>query len=325
MGISGFCRLILLLIIVLALAGVLILPIGVHGRQWGPLFDLAHAPVFFAVFFVFVAVIDPAAAGLSNTRQRFCRLSPVRLIIAAAGLCGIGIGCELAQQLYDRQPSLDDVAANCAGLLAGFIWCASRRVMPRGRRMLFASMVPGLLVIPSISPLLELQEWRRQVQEFPILASFERARELSAWTPHAADVQRTSEWSSHGTASLQIRAMPQHQGDFPGASFGWPAANWSEYSEFRFEVSNPQPHDVALSMNIWDGEHHFGEFDPSDRFRRTVLIRGASTMTVQISVADISSAPAKRTMNMKDVAMVDLYLPDSPSGTVILVDNLRLE
>ena len=320
--VPGIGRLSLLLIPALALAMALVFPFPVHGRHWGPLFDLAHAPSFFAVFVCIAAMLDPRAAGGANGSTALWPLNLPRLILLAAVLCGIGIVCELAQQLVARQPSVGDVAANCVGLLAGFFWCAGRRVIRRRDRILLAAIVPALIAIPCINPVLELQECRKQSQEFPLLVSFERDRELSVWTPHEADLQPTTDWSSDGKRSLQIRVKTST--GLPGASFVWPVADWTGYSEFAFEIRNPETRDLTMGIGLSDRLYADSGFDPTDRFRRTIEIPSQSTLTVHIALSEIASAPASRRMNLREIAMVDLYLPDSTPGTVVLLDNLRL-
>ena len=134
-----------LLIPALALIVALVFPFPVHGRPWGPLFDLAHAPSFFLVFVCIAAVLDRRSGGEKAVSPLPWQFKLQRLILLAAVLCGIGIVCELAQQLVARQPSLGDVAANCTGLLAGIFWCARRCVTrpewPLGNRLLRARLL----------------------------------------------------------------------------------------------------------------------------------------------------------------------------------------
>ena len=311
-----------LLIPALAMVVALVFPFPAHGRAWGALFDLAHAPSFFLVFVCIAALRDRRSDGEKAVSPLPWQIELQRLILLAAVLCGIGIVCELAQQLVARQPSLGDVAANCTGLLAGIFWCACRCVIRPRARILLTSIVPVLISIPCINPLLELRECRRQSQEFPLLASFERDRELSAWLPHEADVQPTTDWSSDGKQSLQIRARQATR--FPGATFVWPVADWTGYSELVFEIRNPQTHDLTLGINISDSLHPASGFDPTDRFRRTIEIPSVSTLTVRMALSEIAAAPATRGMNMSEISMVDLYLPGAVHGTLVLLDNLRV-
>ncbi len=319
---SGSIRPGLLLIPVIALAVVLVSPFPVHGRHWAAIFDLAHAPSFFAVYLGSAAMLDPRSIGWNSASSASWPLNFSRLALLAASLWGIGLICELAQQLVARQPSLVDVAANGLGLLAGFFWCAGRKMRRLRDRFLLTAIVPTLIGIPGINAALELQECRRQHQEFPLLASFERDRESGAWMPHEADVRITTAWSSHGGKSLQITAKPGTR--FPGASLIWPVADWTGFSEFAFQIHNPQAKDLMLGISISDGLHPASGFDPLDRFRRTVRIQAETTVTVRIALSDIASAPANRETHLDRISMVDLYMPGMPAGAVLLLDNLHL-
>ena len=88
-----------LLIPALAMVVALVFPFPAHGRAWGALFDLAHAPSFFLVFVCMAALRDRRSGGEKAVSLLPWQIKLQRLFLLAAVLCGIGIVCELAQQL----------------------------------------------------------------------------------------------------------------------------------------------------------------------------------------------------------------------------------
>ena len=138
-------------VLALAIVGIgLLFPFPVEGRFWGHVFNLAHAPTFFCTFLMVVGLLDPSAIGLS---QRFATVLPMttgRTVGVAAVLTGLGVLGECLQFFVGRSPSLKDVAANSAGLLAAFVWVSGRRsaVMPRHSSGLIAILVLAAAISP---------------------------------------------------------------------------------------------------------------------------------------------------------------------------------
>lgn len=312
------------LLLTFALAGLLVYPFPMNGRRWSPLFDLAHAPTFFAVFMLGTALIRARRSSHDATGSRpirmLRRIKPWLIVFAVIWV--IGVLCELGQALVSRQPSLADVVANTSGLAAGLFWKARRDCPSHSARIALVACVVAFLVTPAAAAIGELVECWNQVREFPLIASFERPRELTAWNQHAARMTRSTEWASHGNFSLCLTVV--HADRHPGATMVWPASDWTGFEFFAFDVWNPQSIPLQLGVNIADRLHTETGFEPSDRFRLMSPIPPGQKLTIQIRVADLHSAPASRDMDLTQMAMIDLYLLNANQDERVLIDCLRL-
>jgi len=315
-------RIFILLAGFIGLASCLIFPFPMQGRHWAALFDLAHAPAFFLVFLGIAGTLDPAAIGLGGCWRPYIRLSLRTLILLSVILCLVGAAGELLQGLVSRSPSLMDVAANCIGLLAAMFWCVSRRLKQSHFRWMLSLIAPALLFAVSVPPLRELRECGVQRQEFPLLASFERAQELTAWFPHQATATFVSDWASHGTQSMRIQGKTKRR--FPGATLIWPISDWTGYGQLQLDVFNPQETELVIGINIGDRNHAETGHEPSNRYQQSFNVPPSTVLTITIALHEVASAPVTRLMNMSEIAMLDLYMPDAGQPTILFVDNIRL-
>ena len=172
------------------LAMVLVYPFSLPGRHWSELFNLAHAPSFFAAYLLVAGLFDPSSIGFPKTWRRILPLGAVRLLILVIALTAFGASCEVLQGFVGRSPTASDIVANGCGLFAGLFWCLNRQRTERAGRIGFSLIAAGLLIVVSWSPILELHDCFRQHQDFPLLASFERPKELHAWYAHEATIDQ---------------------------------------------------------------------------------------------------------------------------------------
>lgn len=314
-------RLLILLFGGLVMFFGLVFPFPMSGRHWNAVFDLAHAPSFFLIFLLVVGVLDPASIGFSKRRRALLKLPPLQLILLSGLLFVGGVACEIAQKFVHRHPSVGDIIANSLGLFAGLLFCLTRQSMTPAFRTV-GLIVPMLVIIlPSFSPIRELVECVRQWKEFPLLASFERPRELTAWIAHGARYQIANDWASHGSCSLQIKSSGAHD---PGALMVWPIPDWSQYSALQFTVFNPSPGAVTVGVTISDDVHVRSLWEPSDRFNASVLLGPNEVRLVSIALDEVAVAPVSRQMDMTRISNLNIYLQNPPTDAVLYVDGVRL-
>lgn len=300
--------------------GTLVFPFPMRGRLWGDIFDLAHAPVFCLALICLVGFLDPAAAGLPSRYQTIVPMTLVRaglitLVLMAAGMIG-----EYLQRFAGRNPSWGDVAANTAGLTAGLFWVASRATTGSKRTLL--SVIPFVILIcVSVNPALEALDSVARIRQFPLIASFERRRELGNWGTHGATMSRSGEWSTDGRSSLNVTLQP---GEYPGVAMLWLEQTWSGFRQFHMDVRNPEPRPLQLIIKLQDQQHSETGFAYEDRFHQQFTIPAEDTLHVAIDLAKVRTAPAEREMNMDQINMIDVYGVDVQQPTVFQIDNLKL-
>ncbi len=304
------------------LSAVLLFPFSQTGRHWSELFNLAHAPSFFLAFLFAAAIMDPASIGLLASWPRILHMGVARLLILASVLLVLGGICEVLQQFVGRSTSLNDLLANGCGLIAGMLWCLGRLATDETRRMAASLVSVCLLIIPSWAPVFELLECRKQNLEFPLLASFERPRELNAWHAHEATIEQSTAWHTDGTASMQVNgpAGTQH----PGADFLRLISDWHQFAALELDVFNPGDKPLFLSFSIFDRHHYTSGNDPADRFGRAVELPAGEATHIRIELADIKHAPADRLMDLNQIESMNLFTVRPATDFAFLVDNVRL-
>lgn len=305
-----------------ALSSVLLYPFSHTGRHWSELFNLAHAPSFFLAFLFAAAILDPTSIGLPESWPRILHMGVARLLILASVLFVLGALCEILQQFVGRSTSLSDVLANGCGLIAGMFWCHGRLMINKTRRMAASLMTVCLLLTPSWYPALELLECRKQNLEFPLLASFERPRELNAWFAHEATIEQSPTWHSDGSSSMQVHGLAGTR--HPGANFLGLISDWHQFAALELDVFNPGDKPLSLRFSIFDRHHYHSGHNPADRFGRAIELPAGEATHIHIELADIKHAPADRLMDLSQIESMNLFTVRPETDFAFLVDNVRL-
>lgn len=305
-------------------AGVLlglILPFPVGGRLWSQLFDLAHAPVFCLLLIVCAGFFDPGSVGLSPQFVKLRHIAAGETLLLAGGCLLLGCLGEFLQMFAGRSPSAADLAANCAGVLSGALWVRSCCVV-KGRRRWWQAAAVCILVLAIARPVLGVWGAVQQSADFPVLATFERHIDLDAWAEIRSSMQRTTEWSTDGHHSLRVELFP---GRFSGVNLIWPTTDWRGYDRLTWDIRNASADPLRLTLKIHDAQHVRGGYDPRDRFHFRFEVAPGTVDSLSVNLADVAVAPDTRTMEMSEIAGVELYAADLQRGHILMLDDLRLE
>ncbi|MFO1000592.1 MAG: hypothetical protein U0936_09640 [Planctomycetaceae bacterium] len=299
----------------------LVFPFPMSGRHWNAVFNIAHAPSFLLLFLVIAGILDPKSIGFPPAAMTLLTLSLRRLAILSGTLFLVGVAGELAQKFVDRHPSVEDIVANCAGLLAGMFYCLSLKVSERRYRLGMKALSLVSIAYPCAVPLQELLECLRQRSEFPLLASFERTAELTAWAPHGATLTCDTSWSSHGSKSMRLESNRERD---PGAVMIWPVANWNDYSTLQFDLYNPESRSIVVGVTISDAHHALRLWEPSDRFNMNFEMKALEVRTVTIKLREVERSPVSRKMDMMHVSNLNIFTQSPPLGSKLFVDRIQL-
>lgn len=319
---SYWRRILLIAGVVCLLAIVLLFPFPQSGRFWSELFNLAHAPSFLLAFLLVVALFDPFCLGFPKSWHRILPLGAGRLIVIASMLLVLGVACEGLQAFVERSPSMSDVIANGCGVVAGLCLCLSRQRTARACRMGLSMFAASLLIGAIWSPVFELHDCYLQHQEFPLLASFERPRELNTWCAHEAIIDQSTTWSTMGSSSMCVRGAAGTE--YPGAILERPFNNWDESAALEMDVFNPGDKPLTLRISIADKQHAATGHATTDRFGSSVELPSGKQVHVRIELADVRNAPASRRMDMTQIELLNLFIVRPETDVVFFVDCIGL-
>lgn len=310
-------------ILAVSLLGVvafgLVFPFPVHGRLWGELFDLAHAPTFFLALIGLVGFFHPTAIGAPARFVTLVQMTLPRILGLTLFLTFVGLGGEFLQKYAGRSPSWGDVFANSCGLAAALLWIAGFSL--KHNRRLFLCSAAAILCVVSLNPALNAWDSLQQLYSFPVLASFERHREVQSWRKHLATMEQSADWKSEGEYSARIRLKP---GQYPGVSIMWLPGDWREFKTLRMDYQNPSDEPLRLIVKVSDRQHAFNDFPHDDRFQMPVTLLGHTSDTVLVEIDAIRNAPATRKMELDDMAVLELFCVDLQSDCEFFLDHIRL-
>ena len=241
------------------------------------------------------------------------------LVIMALALSA-AVLIEIAQSVFPgRIVSSADVVNSGAGALVALLCLYSLRRAGHKKR-LSVSAVIFILVLVTI-PLFHasLDEYRAR-RDFPLLADFESALEVSRWEKNKkVIIERVKNPVSSGDWSLQVVLGIEK---YSGIGLHYFPGNWTGMKELRFQVFNPDE-PVVLHFRVHDREHRGENQLYDNRYNgRQLLVRGWNQIIVPI--ADIESAPHDRRMDLAYIEGFGFFLVDNPEERILYVDRVEL-
>jgi len=287
--------------------GVLLLvPLPRMGRAGIAVQDLGHVPIGAALALLAYVLL----------RGRGRRAAPVAAALALALAVLVLAAVEVVQPLTHRTRSLADLEAGALGAAGALAIVATwpRAPLVRVAGLLAGVVLMGLGARPAATTLYDV--WRQR-RDAPMLASFEDDLELSRWWFGDAVGTRTG---AHATAGLYSLRVDLHPARWPGATMGWPLADWRGYRALALDlyVDGTEPLDLVLKVS--DAEHD-GRYE--DRFHETLHLEPGAHR-VRVPLERIEAAPAGRRMDLGRIAGVQLFVDGLDRPRTFYLDALRL-
>ncbi len=307
-------------VLFMVLAGALLTPFPMSGRGWNACFDLAHAPSFFLAAITLAVLLDPHFI-LGIPSRPLIALSLTRFLALSIMITALGAVLEVGQAFVGRSMSVGDAISNTAGVSSAALLVFAAKVFRGGRRVLAILLAIALIVMPSVSPVLELREVAAAKKEFPLIASFERPREVLGWDSITAELTQSDEWASNGSHSLRICRKGNHR--IANAVMMWPPEDWGNYEFFELQVRNAGPEDIRMHLHVGDLQHILTGHEPSDRFHREFVLPANTVTPISVSIADVENSPTTRKLNMQTVSFVNVVF-EKKNDLIVFLDELKL-
>lgn len=289
--------------------------------------DGSHGPIFAAVAVIIAVWLQSGAARRGHVAWPAWAISVQTLLATVA----IGIAVEFLEGLQNRPPSAFDVMTDTAGAAAGLaLWLLWTRPRQGGggardrdvRWTLVAIALAGITFV-AWRPMQAATAYAQRLAQFPVLAQFERARDLYFVTPDGtatglADLP--APWSQRaGERALRLEFDAAHP---PAVQIVEPSPDWRGYSVVAADLTNRGDTEIRLVFRILDADH---DWTHADRFNLPFVVPPRTRITVRASLAAVESAPATRRMDMARIANVMLFGRDNPAGGELYVSRLWLE
>jgi hypothetical protein len=243
--------------------------------------------------------------------------------LAAGAALALGAGVELAQAATGRNGDPWDVLRNAGGALGAALLLAVRDPGFSGAvRAALAGAAMAILIACACPLLAALHDESRARAQFPVLASFETASELSRFSfgegmsPRIVPITDEEGRAAHG---MRLRLPP---GRYPGFELSYFPRDWRGARALRLLVSNPDTAPLELNVRMDDAAYDY-RLDLADRYGRAfALLPGANR--IEIPLSDVATAPRGRRFDLGRVQTLLVYAVDLAQPREIIVGPIVL-
>ena len=231
------------------------------------------------------------------------------ICLAAGAALALGAAVELAQAASGGTGDPWDVVRDGGGAfsVASMLTALDPAISARARAALAGAAV--IAVIALAHPIwAALDDEARARAQFPVLASFETARELSRF--HFGEGKNPSIAQIPDDEGQSVSAVRLHlpPGKYPGFVFRYFPGDWRGMRALRLLIVNPEPTPIEMTVRIDDADYDY-RLDLEDRYNRSFpLSPGANR--IEIPLSDVEVAPRGRRFDLGRVQSLLVYAVD---------------
>jgi hypothetical protein len=243
--------------------------------------------------------------------------------IAAGAAVGLGAAVEVAQALSGGNGDAADVLRDAGGALFAALVVVARDPALSARARAVLGVVASLVLVPFTLPTLAaLTDEAHARAQFPVLAGFERAGELSRFDFAAEEHARlTSTLDEQGRAVRALRLLLP-RGKYPGFGLRYFPRDWHSLRALQLLLVNPEPVPFEMTIRIDDAEYD-SKLGLEDRYNRSFLLSPGANR-IEIPLADIAAAPRSRPFDLARVTLLLVYAIDLARPRELIVGPIML-
>lgn len=261
--------------------------------------------------------------GLVFVLHRFWFKSALFLAI----ICGLSLSIifggasEFIQPWVGRDSSWDDLYKDVIGIVAGLFFYFAY-IYRSWKRYLFAAIGASCVLYGLSSPLGWFYAKLMRDKNFPIIGDFENtAASRYIEETYRGVLRRVPAPEAWETNKSMVAEVAFHPAPWPGIHAFDLRGDWQDYTNFKFDVFNPQNEALELVVRIHDASHNT---EHNDRFNKTLSIKpGAKEISIPIS--KIENTRSGRKMKMNKIRVIMLYMSKPEEVYTLYFDNFRLE
>jgi hypothetical protein len=280
------------------------------------LHDLGHVAAFGLVAALFAFAFSARARPTFRSRAG-------AIWLAAAAAVALGAAVELAQAATGRNGDLLDVLRDAGGTLCVALTLTARDdALSTRMRIALAGAAISILAACAYPVLAALQDEVRARAQFPVLASFETASELSRFRFENGMKPRIvsmTDVAGRAATGMQLSLPP---GKYPGFELSYFPRDWRGAQALRLLISNPGPESIELNVRIDDALYDY-KLDLADRYDRAFSLP-AGTNRIEIPLSEVAAAPRGRRLDLGRVKTLLVYAVDLAQPREIVVGPIVL-
>jgi len=127
----------------------------------------------------------------------------------------------------------------------------------------------------------------------------------------------SDKYAVHGEKSLKLELFPS---SYPGLSPALKHHDWRAYQTFCFEVYNPEPERVKLTLRIDDKKE---ALEYSDRYNKSFMIMpGANTLSIPLDT--LKKSGTNKSLELKNIYRFLIFMSHPAKMHVLYLDYFRL-
>jgi hypothetical protein len=289
---------------------------------WNEIQNTGHTPLFGIVALLMLAISVRLLRG--RIHQRLTHYA-IALIVT----CLMGAITEYAQIDGPRDADLADILRDLAGAVSFlglymYFDVHLTKSWPRatGRLRKTVLMLSIIVVAASLVPLtLTSTAYLQRNSAFPTICDFDSYWVKRFLTTESARLKIVSPPTAMQTASVGVGQLNLRAGDYPGFGIFEPYPDWREYQELVLDIYSPLDSTISIRIRVEDSYH---DGNLTDRFNRTLTLTPGESRIV-IPLKEIRSGPAKREMDMSDIAAIHFFAVDLKQRITLYFDTMRLQ
>ncbi len=283
-------------------------------RSLKTVWDLGHVAFFFILTILLYQIISKKRSDSSLFFRFFFIFSLIFFL---------GLFVEFLQSFQSgRSPDVFDLLRNQVGCLLGFLYVSkgSSQESKNPLSNIFLGIPTVILVTLVCWPFIRgVTDEVVANRQFPLLSDFETPFETMRWTD-ISQLEVQDLIFRHGRKSARVQLTTAR---YSGVSLFYFPGNWEGYKKFNFSVYNPDNEELELHCRIHDVHHKKNNMEYKDRFHQKYLLqRGWNDLTVDLE--NVAQAPVTRTMDMKRIERVGLFVVQQKQPRKIYIDHFYL-
>jgi hypothetical protein len=289
---------------------------------WDGLFDAGHVLLF--------AASTLLAVRLALSLDTGPRIQSWRAAQVFVGMMLLAPLSEVVQMVQpSRNPSLNDVLRDSAGVIAVWLWWLPSSSMLQSVtswRLGAALRIAGaaVLVLAIGVPLASIARvYDGRKRAMPDLVRLDG----SNWERRLVRVRNARLTPSVVVTDGETRrvqapaTLALRPGRYPGIALNEPYPDWTPYRQLVFDVESPDGAPRGWTVRVHDASHN-GDY--RDRFNREFVLTGGR-QTITIPLEDVRRAPVNREMDMRHIRGVAMFAWELDHAAQVEVGPLRLE
>lgn len=294
---------------------------------WREIQNSGHTIVFAILTMVFIVLLRSLRpAGVYKVLTGY--------VITVAVMVAVAIVTELGQLLTHREPSLNDVVRDMAGMLLGLglYACIDPCLIAPWRRDSHKLRISTLifsccLLTVSMFPLMHLAAaYLQRNDALPVIVDLRAGWSRPFLQMNQAELMQVTApytlTSGEYTAGKQrVSQLILDTGSYSGVSVVEPYPDWSAFKTLQLQIYSAQMQAFDLVIRIHDSQHNH---DHADRFNQSLtLLPGNNTFRIPLS--DIERAPRARDMNLRQIASIQLFAVNLDNPVKFYPGIIKLE